>query len=117
MIHWYLLLTIATSILSTPMSIDQYDISADLPIYYRICVNGSKYIFTKDHYMNLKKLSSWVPSADTHKVPPSCTQFLGGTTACFLSEIQDRYARYLDLRENLRIHKLFKYIRSHCTST
>jgi len=113
----YLFLMVVTSTFSAPLDIDQYDISAELPFYYRLCLNGTKYLFTKDHYLDLTRQVSWVPSAGTHDIPSSCSQFSGGTTACFLSEIKRKYRNLFSLREDLRIHKLFRYVVSHCLST
>ena len=102
------------STLGALIDIDKYDISTELPFYYRLCLNGSKYLFTKDHYFDLTNQSSWVPSGDAHNIPYACSQFLGGSTTCFLSEIKSKYADLINLREDLRIHKLFKHITTHC---
>ena len=106
--------------------INQYDISAALPFYYRLCANGTRYIFTKDHYMVLDarhdagrdaRHDPWVPSNDTLKVPSTCSQFLGTASACFLSEISDRYRSLVNLDEATQLQKLLRYISNHCTST
>lgn len=112
----YLFLMMVTGTFSAPLDINRYDISAELPFYYRLCLNGSKYLFTKDHYLDLTSQDQWVPSASTHKVPLSCSQFVGGSTACFLSEIKRKYFSLINLREDLRIHNLFSYITTHCAS-
>lgn len=104
---------------SSAQNINYYEISADLPFYYRSCTNGTKYIFTKDHYLDLTQqpTSRWVPSDDTSKVPVICSQSLGGSSACFLSEITSKYSSLSNIREDLKVQALTRYINNHCTST